>query len=164
MKKFWVETNRLILRPFSPIDAGEYFTITRDESVQKYVPMACPVSFQACLDDIKSVYSKGDFLHDYYVIIEEKLSGYVIGAIICVLIQDFDLSAFIGNRFRGFGYMHEALEAFLSQMPKGSIISFTSQVSNTASIKVLQSIEGIGEIVASSEPIEPNVRKFACIL
>ena len=164
MKKFWVETNRLILRPFSPIDAGEYYTITRDESVQKYVPMACPISFTACLDDIKNVYSKGDFLHDYYVIIEEKDSGYVIGAIICVQIHDFDLSAFISNRYRRNGYMHEALKAFLSQMPKGSIISFAAQDSNAASINVLQSIEGIGEVVADSEPLDPNVRKFVCIL
>lgn len=164
MEKFRVETKRLILRPFTMQDAEEYFSITRDKDVQRYVPNACPATFADCLDDIANIYSKGDFSHDYYVIIEEKISHAVIGAIICVQIHDFDTSCLLGKEYRHQGYMLEAMEAFIAHMPKGGALIMSIHYSNDASLKNILSIRGIEEITCTRYPYDPNVRKFLYVL
>ena len=164
MESYRVETNRLILRPFSIQDAEEYFRMTRDKEIQTFVPYACPASYAECLDDISNIYSKGDFAYDYYVLIEEKSSHTIIGAIICVLVHDFDTSFFIRKEYRHHGYMQEALKAFIANMKKGGALQFDVSNENKFSLQTLASIKGIEEIQYAGGSDESDVHHFILVL
>ena len=68
-----IYTPRLILRPFKLADAKDYYNITRDSEIKKYVSYACPDSISETIENIKSCYSQADFERDFYLIIEEKI-------------------------------------------------------------------------------------------
>lgn len=159
-----IETSRLILRPFQLSDAEEYFRITRNYAIKKYVPGACQDTLEECRNDIDNVYSKGDFDHDFYYIIEEKKSHKIVGAIICVLIHNYDVSGFIDQYHRKMGYMFEALHAFVNNMPKGGALEFEIHVDNWASLSIVQSIPGIENISCEKHPIDAKHLYFRKVL
>lgn len=162
MGKYIVETSRLILRPFTITDAKAYFSITRDENIKRFVPYACPETFVDCLHDFKKVYTQGDFRYDYYIAIEEKSSHKLIGSIICVYIDCFDISAFVDKKYRGQGYMKEALASFLSSMPKGSVIRFDIQKTNQASLRIISQVEGSKEQILKDSQTA-DFRRFVVV-
>ena len=146
---FTIETSQLLLRPFTMMDVQDYFNITRDELVRKYTPGIYTVSLLETEFFFKMCYTKQDFLHDFYIGIEEKKEKKLIGGIIVTQNQYseiFDCSYFISKNYRQKGYMLEALESFLKNFPITGSLLFEINNSNLASLNLIKKIEGIEEL------------------
>lgn len=146
---FTIETSQLLLRPLTMMDVRDYFNITRDESIQKYTPGVYTHSLWETEVFFKMCYTKQDFLHDFYIGIEEKKEKKLIGGIIVTqneYSEIFDCSYFINENYRRKGYMLEALENFLKNFPITGTILFEINNSNTASLNLIKKIEGIYEL------------------
>ena len=150
---FSIETNRLLLRPFSIKDAEAYFKMTRDKSIQKYTPGSCPISIEETLSRIQICYSKADFKRDFYLLLEEKTSHDIIGSIMLTQnwsMKDYDCAYFVAAPYRRKGYMTEALTGFInvvSALPQP--IFFTIEADNIPSLKLIHQIPGITEYAHS---------------
>ena len=70
--KYSIESTRIILRQFTLEDAEEYFLMTRDDAIQTYVPHAYLKTLTETIQCIDFYYARGDCVHDFYLIIEEK--------------------------------------------------------------------------------------------
>lgn len=64
-----INTNRLILRPFKVEDATSFYEITQDKAIKEYVPYASPESVEESQQYIITYYANGDFIHDFYFIL-----------------------------------------------------------------------------------------------
>ena len=167
MKTFQIETQRLILRRFCLADSEQYFHITREPDIRRFVPDACPFDKQECINDIKNIYSKGDCDYDFYLIIENKLSHQIMGAIISVLIHEFDTQYFLASRFRGQGFMSEALSAFIEYMRythAGGSILFNVDAPNFKPMWFLENLIGCENITKSYAPDDHDHIFFRYIL
>lgn len=142
-----VVTNRLLLRPFHMSDANAFFTMTRDIEIQQYVPFACSEFLIETKFDILTFYSKGDFVHDFYYIIENRKTHEMLGALIITqnIEKEFDMSLIIDKNHRRKGYMSEALLGFINSMQKNSVLSFVIKKTNIASLCTVQKIPNIFE-------------------
>lgn len=147
---FYLETPRLIIRPFTLADAKEYFKITRDSSIKKYVPNARPTSLEETVYDIESTYSQADFKHDFYLVIIEKQTKKLIGALIITqnpLMSYYEACYFIGKNFRNNGFIFEALSYFLTNFPfSGERIVFQIKTSNIASLNLISKFNNIKDV------------------
>ena len=140
------ESDRLLLRKFELSDAEAYYEMTRDKSIQDYVPYAHLSSLNETIQCIK--YSvNGDFTNYLYVAIEEKQTGKLIGAIIATRTfpLTFDINILIHKDYRNQGYMSEALQHFIPTMPQGSELIFVIDKNNKASFNTVTKIPNIIE-------------------
>ena len=147
--EFSIETPRLIIRPFTLADTQEYFDITRDYKIEKYVSFAYFDNIYDLEDTIQTCYSICDFEKDFYLIIEEKISQKIVGAFIITQTnykEIYDVCYLIGKPFRRNGYLKEALEAFIKNMPvPNAILSFIINNRNKPSLNFVKSLKGIIE-------------------
>ncbi len=144
-----IESERLFLRQFQLDDAVAYHQMTTDKLVQEYVEYACSPTLEETIENIELSYSKCDFKHDYYLILEEKLSHKIVGAILATQGRDsstIEVCALIHSNFRKNGYMTEALNAFIASLPQKTVLSFYIKKENIASVKTLGKIPGVKEI------------------
>jgi len=137
-----LETERLIMRPFKKEDANRYFEITKDEAIQKYVPNACPYSLEEALFDIETYYSKGDWIHDFYIALEDKETHDIVGALIVYedILKRYDMSIITAKEYRRMGYITEALKAF-KKLVKGKTLIFVIEKENLPSIKTVKKLK-----------------------
>lgn len=140
-----IETKRLILRPFQLEDAPAYFKITQDDAIRKFVPYASPSTLEEAIQDIRVYYSNGDFVHDFYLIIEVRETHTVVGALIVTqdINGEFSMSLVMGVNHRMKGYMLEALNGFIANMPSGATLSFLVEKQNSASLELMSKLDVI---------------------
>lgn len=138
-----ISTNRLILRPFQVEDAKCFFEITQDEAIKEYVPYASSESVEAAKQDIITYYENGDFIHDFYFIIELQSTHEIIGALIVTqnLEKEFDMSLVISKNHRNKGYMSETIQAFMQSVPSNSHLVFLVNENNQASLSLMSSLK-----------------------
>ena len=149
---FSTETSNLILRTFQMTDASDYFNMVQDPSIQKYTEGAYIDNLPETEFCFKTIYTKPDLKNDFYIAIEEKASHKLAGAIIVVrtINQTYEASYFIGENFRGKGYMKEALQQFLNVISvfMCGCITFDVHKTNLASLSVVRSIDGIQDSIS----------------
>lgn len=158
MGKFPIETERLIIRPLKMADVQEYYSITRDKSVEKYVPYAYPKSFEDARQDFKEFYTKGDLEHDFYLALEDKKKNRLVGAMIVTqnYKKEFDMSLIIGTEYRGKKYMKECLQAFVKVMRKESVLLFIIDRKNTSSYNLVKKLPNIQDVTMKYEKISSS--------
>lgn len=146
---YMIESDRLILRQFQLDDAEAYFKMTRDRAIQKYIPYVVEDSIKDMRNIIKIYYTKCDFEQDFRLILEDKKTHSIVGAILADAIQKepliLDVSILTDYKFRRKGFMFEALTAFISSLPKGTTLSFIVFQDNTASKATITKLPGIHE-------------------
>ncbi len=148
-----VESERIRLRKFQPDDVMNYYKMTRDPAIQKYVPYACDETIEETAESV-AIYCNGDFINDFYIVIEEKSTKQMIGAIFANrMTKDStkEVSIMTSAQFRKKGVMKEAIKLFISSLPPRTKLSFSIESSNIASIKTVTSIENIIEILSYSD-------------
>lgn len=140
------KSDRLLLRKFNLSDAEAYYEITRDKSIQDYVPYAHLSSLDETIQYIKYIVSEG-FTNYLYVAIEERKTKKLIGAIIATqtLNYTFDINILIHKDYRNQGFMSEALQLFIPTMPQGSELIFVVDKCNQASFYTVTKIPNIIE-------------------
>lgn len=114
-----IQTQRLVLRPFTIHDVNEYYSlISNSKSIEKFVPFALTSSLEEMSKTIEKCYSKCNFKDDFYFILEEKSTKKIIGAIIAVRLikEELDVSYLVGNEYRHKGYMFEAMKGFKDEL------------------------------------------------
>lgn len=139
-----LKTERLILRPFTSADAEEYFEITRDPEIQKYIRFYCPKTLEKAKENIRF----WECLHitpdsDSFVLaIEEPKSQKLIGAFIAYknATDKHEVSMLIAKQYRRQGYMTEVLKAFINFVPEGTKLNFDIKLENLPSLSVVQAI------------------------
>lgn len=148
MGTFPIETERLIIRPLKMTDVTEYYLLTRDERVKKYVPYACPTSLEDARYEFKKFYTKCDLRHDFYLALVDKTKGKLIGALIVTqnVRKEFDMSLVTGKKYRGKGYMKECLQAFIEVMKKGSVLLFVIEKTNTPSYNLVKRLPNVQNV------------------
>lgn len=139
-----LEGKRILLRRFKNEDVKEYFKIATDESMKKYLPYASPDDLEECIELIEN-YSNLDFINDFYLIIEDKDSHQMIGAILSFRTSalELDTSYFIGKDFRGNGFVIEALQVFIDYLSKNCIyktLFFMIKNDNLPSTKIMEKL------------------------
>ena len=154
------ESERLLLRKFTTLDAKAYYQITRDKSIQDFVPYA---DVRSLKDSVRCVneFEYGDFTNNYYIAIEEKTSGKLIGAIFATrtLRNSFDINILISVNSRRKGYMFEALNVFISSIiPNGSELIFVIDKTNAASLSTVTKLPGITEYPFTGKLAKENYR------
>lgn len=161
-----IESERLLLRPFTIADAESYFQMTSDATIRKYVPYC----WKKTLEEMKELildYSRGDFTRDFYVVIEDKKSHELVGAIIAVALRtkplELDMAILIDVNHRKKGYMSEALKAFSRSVPKPAYLSFMIKEENIASLKTIAKLPNIQEFPILGENKE-HERAFVLAL
>lgn len=113
-KQFYRPTERLRLTNFKFKDAQEFYRITQDSAIVKYMPYVYEYNVKGIRKTIKETYVKADFVRDYYIKIVEKKTKQMVGAIIAITNHEgkLELSVMIGEDYRKKGYMYEALREF----------------------------------------------------
>lgn len=143
-----IETKRLTLRPFSALsDSYPYWESTHDDpAIQTYLPYA--TGFDICdTRNLLSCYQNGDFLHDFYFIIEENLNKHAVGALIAtqnMYIHDsLDVCYMIFKQDRKKGYAKEVLSSFIEYIRKNHVyrfLYFEIEPSNTISNHIVSEV------------------------
>lgn len=146
---FVVESERLLLRQFDLADVEEYYQMTQDPLIQSYVSFACENTLEDTYEAFELCYSVKNNPYDYYLIMEDKTSHKIVGAIISTAIKTsplvLDVCILTGARYRQQGYMSEALTAFVGAVPKETELLFAIKKENTASLKTVTKLPGIVE-------------------
>lgn len=146
---YLIESERLYLRKFQLSDAEAYYQMTTDDAIQKYVEYACAPTLEETIENIELSYAKSDFVHDYYLLLEEKYSHQIVGAIIATESIDssvLEVCILTHRDFRRNGYMNEALHAFIESLPTGKVLSFCIDHTNIASLQTISRISGVKEL------------------
>lgn len=161
---FVVESERLLLRQFELADVGEYYQMTLDPLIRLYVPFACENSIEETYEAFEICYSVKNNPYDFYLILEDKISKKIVGAIISTatttspLVLDVDI--LIGADYRKKGYMFEALSAFKDALPKETELLFSIKKENIASLKTVTKLPGIVEVPLTEKS---EFRRFSLI-
>lgn len=146
---FVVESERLRLRQFELSDVEEYYQMTRDPLIQTYVPYAYETSVKKTYNAFKQYYSSNNNPYDFYLILEDKSSKKIVGAIISTAITTMPLSLDVciltAAECRRKGYMFEALLAFKDAIPKSTELLFTVDKENIPSLNTIRKLPGIVE-------------------
>lgn len=141
-----IETERLRLRPFENEDAEWLFEVTHHDDVKQWLGGAYSSFLKDAINSIKFYYSKADFIHDFYFVMEEKKTQERIGFL--NITQGFkgelEVAMVIIKNHRGKGYVAEAVKGF-SKRVSGRILEFCIDRENEASLKAVEKIEGIAE-------------------
>lgn len=155
---FIVESERLIIRPFKTADAESYYQMTQDSLIRKYVPYACENSFEKTYETIEFFYSNGDCVNDFYLILEEKSTHTLIGALIATATQTspltLELCILTDANYRRKGFMFEALSAFIKALPQSTTLLFIVDKKNLASRNTISKLPGVIEKIFSEDPKE----------
>lgn len=140
------ESERLLLRSFKLSDAKAYYKMTRDKSIQDFVPYANIKSLKESVECIKYFAGK-DNSDNIYIALEEKDSGKLIGAIFATrtIGHSFDMNILIDINSRKKGYMSEALLSFIPTMPQNSELIFVVDKCNEASFHTVSKLPNIME-------------------
>ena len=156
-----IESERLLLRPFKLADAEEYFQMTSDATIRHYIPNCWKNTIEKTRDLISTYYLHGDFSRDFYIIIEDKFSHEIIGAIIAVAMRtkplDLDISFFIKAEKRNQGYMFEAIEAFMRSISKPAYLTFMVKEDNIASLNTIAKFPIARKYKISGKPYEKEL-------
>lgn len=162
---FIVESERLLIRPFKLADTEEYYQMTRDPIVRKYVPFACENTLEETYSTIDMYYSHGDCVNDFYLVLEEKESHKLVGAIIATARKTIpltlDVCILTNVNFRRKGFMLEALTAFKDALPKSTELIFVVDKNNEASKNTVTKLPGIKEKNFSDTIEENNTIQFS---
>lgn len=162
-----IETERLLLRPFTIADAESYFQMTSDATIRNYIPYCWTENLEETQQLILDYYSRGDFVRDFYIGIEDKNSHELVGAIIAVALKtnplELDMSIFIDAKHRQKGYMSEALKAFTQSVKKPAYMSFMIKEDNIASLKTVAKLPNIQELPISGNSKE-HEKAFLLVL
>lgn len=146
---FVVESERLLLRQFELSDVGEYYQMTQDPLIQHYVSFACEQTLENTYEAFELCYSVKNNPYDFYLILEDKTSHKIVGAIISTAIKTspliLDVCILTEASQRQKGYMFEALLAFKDAIPKGTELLFAVKKENLASLKTITKLPGIVE-------------------
>lgn len=146
---FMVESERLLIRPFEIADTKEYYQMTRDPLIRKYVPFACENTLAETYNTIDMFYSHGDCVSDFYLVLEEKQTHKIVGAIIATAIKTtpltLDVCILTDVNARRKGFMFEALSAFKDALPKSTELIFVVDKKNDASKNTVTKLPGIVE-------------------
>lgn len=152
---FVIESDRLVIRQFTVEDAPAYHQMTRDKDIQIYVPYACEETYEETLETIRDYYSVSDLKYDYYLVLEEKGTGKLVGAIIATALTtsplNLDICILTEKSMRRKGYMYEALCAFKDALPKGTTLLFAIAQGNVASYRTVSKLVGIKNTPFSGE-------------
>lgn len=144
---FVVESERLLLRQFDLADVEEYYQMTQDPLIQSYVPFACENTLKETYEAFEFCYSVKNNPYDFYLILEDKTSHEIVGAIISTAIKTtpliLDVCILTSAKHRRKGYMYEALVAFIGALPKGTELIFSIKNENIASLKTVSKLPRI---------------------
>lgn len=144
-----VESERLLIRQFNLADVGEYYQMTRDPLIQHYVSFACENTIEETFEAFKECYSVENNPYDSYLILENKNSHEIVGAIISTAIKTtplvLDVCILTEAEHRQKGYMFEALTAFIDVLPNSTELLFAINKENIASLKTVSKLPGIVE-------------------
>ena len=146
---YLIESERLYLRKFNLSDAEAYYQMTRDTDIQKYVEYACAPTLEETIENIDLSYSQSDFVHDYYLLLEDKNLHKIVGAILATESIDssvLEVCILTHPEFRKKGYMTEALNTFIKYLPTGKILSFCINYQNFASLKTISKLPNVQEV------------------
>lgn len=148
MGTFPIETERLIIRPLKMSDVLEYYCITQDECVRKYVPYACTTSLEDTRYEFKKYYTKCDLKHDFYLALVNKATNKLVGILIVTqnIKKEFDMSLITGAMYRGKGYMRECLQEFVKVMKKGSVLLFIIEKNNSPSYNLVRKLPKVQDV------------------
>ena len=146
---FVVESERLLLRQFDLADVGEYYQMTRDPLIQQYVSFACENTLEETYEAFELCYSVKNNPYDFYLILEDKISHEIVGAIISTAIKTspliLDVCILTEAKHRQKGYMFEALLAFKDAVPEATELLFAVKKENVASLRTVTKLPGIVE-------------------
>lgn len=142
-----IETERLRLRAFEIEDAEWFFKVTHNDEVRKYLVGAYTRSLNEAKNSIRDYYSKGDFIHNFYFIIENKENHERFGFLDITQgwHKELEVAMFMAKQHRRKGYMIEALKGFIKYLPAGSVLKFCIDKENESSLIVTQRFEQIVE-------------------
>lgn len=147
--KFFVESDRLRIRQFSLLDVESYYKMTQDPLIQRYVSFACTDSIEETYEAFECCYSVENNPYDFYLILEDKTSSEIVGAIISTAITTsplvLDVCILTNAAHRQKGYMYEALISFIDAIPKETELLFAINKENIASLKTVTKLPGIVE-------------------
>lgn len=153
-----IESERLLLRKFKLEDAEDFYKMTRNRAIKKYVPVANMENLKQTIKTINEYYSYCDCVQNFYLVIEDKISHKIIGAIFAfglLASNKFEMNILIARKHRKKGYMTEALLSFISSLPKGSELFFVVDKKNTASLRTVSKLPGI-----TSKPLTGEQAKY----
>lgn len=142
---YLIESDRLWLRKFKSTDARDYYRMTRDYAIKRFVPLANVSSLDAVQKSIDLYYAHCDCEEDFYLIIEHKETHCIVGAIFAFGLSTphtFEMNIFINRKHRKKGYMTEALLAFISFLPPNSELLFVVDKKNKASLNTVSKLPG----------------------
>lgn len=153
---FVVESDRLHIRPFKLSDVEAYHQMTQDPLIQHFVSFACSSSLEEAFEAFEYCYSAEDNPYDFYLILEDKKSKQIVGAIISTAISTsphiLDVCILTDAAQRRKGYMFEALSAFIDALPKSTELLFAIKRENFASIKTVTKLPGVVEKPFTEHP------------
>lgn len=143
---YLIESEHLLLRNFRIDDVEDFYQMTRDKLIQKYLPYVYVNTIQETIQNIK-FYMQGDFINNFYIVIEEKQSSCIVGSLIVnrTFKNQYEVSYMISKDFRKRGYMLEALTSFISSIPTNIVLNFYIETDNITSIKTVSKIRGMKE-------------------
>lgn len=150
-----LEGKRIILRPFKKEDSVDYFKVSSEKSIKKYLPYASANTLKEC-DDLVNNYSTMDFINDFYFVIEEKQTHQIIGSLLAFrrLSTSLEICYLIGNEYRGKEYCVESLNIFIEYLKQHTIyktLLFDVCKSNISSLTIMKKINAkIHEVSESS--------------
>ena len=139
-----ISTERLTMRPFGIEHLNEFYNILQEDKILKYLPGVYSSNIEEVKENIE-IYQNGDFINDFYFVIESKKDKSIVGGLICVRTTSnvYDMSYFIKKSQRRQGYMYEALNAFCNALKannKQVTIYFTVRRDNYESLALVRKI------------------------
>ena len=145
MENFFIQTSKIILRPFTISDAADYFELTNDKKIQRYINNCSHfLFFHETLRKVEE-YSKCDFKTNFYMVIEDSSTRKLVGALLISQIRKnvFDVTMMTHKDHRQKGFMTEALNAFTNYLPINNKLVFFVFRNNYASLHTIKKIQGI---------------------
>ena len=139
-----IVTRELVLRPFEMKDCNEFYVLFQQPEVFEYLPGMFVKDVKQMENNIR-VYSKCDFLNDFYFVIEEKYTKNIVGSLIVVRLMEntADLAIFIADYYRRKDYAYQAISSFfkkLSDMKLHYNIQLNIKLQNIASIRLARKL------------------------
>ena len=137
-----IETKRLIIREFVPVDSELLFLYSQEESAKKELPDEVLESNEKAMEEIKIF--KGKYPHDYPLVyaIESKEAGCLIGHIcLSPIPEGIEVGYAIATDYQGNGYATEVVRPFVEwgkKQQKLEKIYAIVKVSNTVSLRTVE--------------------------
>ncbi len=140
-----IETSRLRLRPIVESDAFAIFLFSQDPLLERYLPYTYVPTIQDAVSDINNYYIKGDFIRDFYFIVERLSDGAPVA--IAIMTEDergrLDVCFYTSCKYRNRGYAYEATKGIIENMKPGRTLVFTVDVDNSTSLRVMEKLGAV---------------------